>query len=144
LTHKPVIVRRVLGCGVVVALFLGLYGAPIVWAQAGPSPAPAAAPFPTPTPPGLVTIVISYCWCPDVAKMVPSEVTVSQGELVVVRNDLSAEAVLADRQGQVAAMIAPGASAPLQPPGPGTYVYVLVSPQSPNPPVLTVHVQPQR
>jgi hypothetical protein len=139
LTRKPVIVRRVFGCAVIVALFLGLYGAPIARAQTGPSPSPAATPIPT--PPALVTVFVSYCWCPDVAKMVPSEVTVSQGERLVVTNDLSAEAVLADELGRVVAVIAPGASAPLQLPGPGTYVYVLVSPQSPNPPVLTVQVQ---
>jgi hypothetical protein len=121
---------------VIVALFLGLYGAPIARAQTGSSPAP----LPTPA---LVTVLISYCWCPDVAEVVPRDVAVSQGELVVVTNALSVEAVLANQQGQVVAMIAPGASGQLQLPGPGTYVYVLVSPQSPRPPTLTVHVRLQ-
>jgi hypothetical protein len=141
MTRKPVIVRRVLGWGVVVGLFLTLYGAPTAGAQTGVSPAAVAAP--TTTPPPYVNVVVSYCWCPDVAKMVPSDVTVAQqlGEQVIIVNQLSEEADLIDQQGAVAARVAPGASAPLQLPGPGTYRYVLVSPPSPNPAVLTVHAQ---
>ncbi|HEY7199235.1 MAG TPA: hypothetical protein VIC57_03435 [Candidatus Dormibacteraeota bacterium] len=130
------LIGRILACGFAAALLLGAHGG---------SPAPPALALDCTIQPCTGPVVlISYCWCPEVARFDPEQVDVEPvgDPAVQVVNGLKTDVVLIDAAGRVVLRLPAGAAAPLRLPGPGTYAYTLALPRSPDTPPLVVRVGP--
>ena len=131
------LIRRILVCFLAAGLLLGVHGG-------SPAPAPALALDCTIQPCTGPVVLISYCWCPEVARFDPEQVDVEPvgDPALQVVNGLKTEAVLIDDAGRVVLRLPAGAAEPLRLPGPGTYAYSLALPRSPDTPPLVVRVGP--